>query len=379
MCRSWTFIYKKLVTGGLETFILRLCAFVSEHNVKCKIITNELSATMLEQLSECGTYVCKIKKWNFKNISKNIETGDIAIVFSIPIFAFLKEKFLYNKIILYCVHPYHLTLQDRKNNHTTKLKRIVFRYLIRTGNETGNIIYMDRTIRNAVFEFYGMENKEQGIVFHLPFEDTDLRKEWKDGENFLILTVCRADFPFKSYVIGLIDAVKRLKMEGYNIKLNIVSYGKDIRQIKERIYGQDFIQLIGEIEYDKLAQIYLNADINVGMGSTVIEASKYGIPSIQAKVNSPECGTCGFFHENPEGYGEYEIHEDGKAVYEQLKFVLDRGKKYLSEIGKRSRKIFEEEYIINGYYKKIEAHEIKGQKIIDSLLHRMIYSLYFIK
>lgn len=59
--------------------------------------------------------------------------------------------------------------------------------------------------------------------------------------------------------------------------------------------AQKMIELLGPIDYIELDKYILKSDLYVGIGTTVLEAIKNGIPAIPVRDFSYECLTSGFF------------------------------------------------------------------------------------
>ena len=210
-------------------------------------------------------------------------------------------------------------------------------------------------------------------IYPLPFEMTDKRKEWgNDPEVREVLSICRADFPFKSYILGLIDCIKKINEQNKRAKLRIVSYGKDIDQIKRRIGDCESIELIGETPYDKLTEYYLQADIFVGMGTTILDAAKFGLPAIYANVDSPEFVSCGFFHDNPQAVGI--LDKEGFQGELLVRELVEQDYSELKRLGDMNREIFIQNYSMDSFYKKLQEQEyIRDNSIEKKLIYTMIH------
>ena len=77
------------------------------------------------------------------------------------------------------------------------------------------------------------------------------------------MTIARAEFPFKGYILGLLDW---FASSDSNIRLTIVSYGPDEKKIADRIDSFDEIvkkriTLVGKTDYGQLEKYYKTADL----------------------------------------------------------------------------------------------------------------------
>lgn len=88
------------------------------------------------------------------------------------------------------------------------------------------------------------------------------------------------------------------------LSLTIIGDGPFLEQLKEltRQRGvQGLVVFTGEVPPDLLDSYYNQADVFVGMGTTILEASGRGVPSIVAIGHSRKFETHGFFCDTP-GY-----------------------------------------------------------------------------
>lgn len=350
--RKWIFIYRDFVTGGNETLILRIARHIVNEGSACYLICETVSSEMVRQIVEVGANILKPQRWSTQSVVAEIpEQADVIMTFRITTYFLIKNSYDKCKVVMYCVHPDHLTFFNEKRTCDKKIKQLVFNRIIKTGTDNGTILYMDDESKCEVEKKYHFPIPADSVYF-LPFEKSNAYKCWKAEDSKTILTICRADFPFKSYVLGLVDAAKNIYNEGINLKLKIISYGKDLNQIIQKKEGLDYIELIGEVPYQELEKYYLAADIYVGMGTTILDAARIGIPAIVANVNSPQFMSAGFFHEKPRtcaGFGEGEKGED------LLRTLLMCEASQLKKIGDVARKAFEDIYSMDKYISRVEA------------------------
>lgn len=349
---NWCFLYPHYVTGGLETYVLRMCKYLKRINDSCFVACLSVSDNMQKQFLDVGTEFIYFDNWNRKNIAKTIDNKvDLVISFSLRDYYLMDKYCKHVHSFMYCVHPDHLTMNNREVNIIELAKSWFFRFYIRKGIGKGTLLVMDDNIRNAVKKKYSL-SIDESEVFLLPYFTPHDLKKWghKDGDRYSLLTICRADFPFKSYVLGLIDAVNEISNQ-LKVRLTIVSYGKDIDLIKRKIEGNQNISLLGEIDYNNLKKIYLMSDIYIGMGSTAIEAAGYGLPVILANVNSPSFLSCGYFCDNPQAIGEFD--DSGKEGKELL-YELLCNEDIAIDVANRCRDAFCKNYDIASYVEKIK-------------------------
>lgn len=351
----WCFVYQNYITGGLETYVLRMCKYLNLKKNKVFIMCHTISNEMAVQYKEVGAEILIYDDWNRKKIAKELDSRvDVYISFWLSDYYLLKKYSRHAISIMYCVHPSHLTMDNRKKTPIEILKEIHFYKIIKEGINDKTLIVMDQNVVDEVLKKYKLQIKDSEILL-LPYDRPKFQKNWKNQKyGYKILTICRADFPFKSYVLGLITSVIQLREKGINCTLTIVSYGKDINVVKNKISNHEYITLLGETKYDDLKQLYLESDIYVGMGSTVVEAASYGIPTILANVNSPNFKSCGLFCDNPQSIGI--MKNEGKQGYDLLYDLVSHSPTELNLIGKKCKEAFDKYYCIDEYVEKFLRH-----------------------
>lgn len=115
---------------------------------------------------------------------------------------------------------------------------------------------------------------------------------------------------FKTYNLWMIDVVFRLKKIGLNIIYDIYGDGNLKELMLEKIQAlglTENIFLKGTIDYSAIPKTILNYDCFVGSGTTIIQSSSLGIPSIVGIESSTEPYSYGFFSD----IQGYDYNEDG--------------------------------------------------------------------
>ena len=345
--------------GGSITLIERLCTWAMMNNESIKVYCNDMSnkeiVTKLNRMNvtiECfDTYDSKTL---FLHIYEDLKLGDIQIVSFIlnnylSIEAVKKSHDLDFVNVIYSIHP--ATFYKGTGIKEGAFKSIIlkrYKKTVQRINDNGAIVFMDQDNIESTEKYYGFSFNSPTVIRALPMictplgEDELRSKISKSYDKKIIFTSCRADFPFKSYVLGLVDAIASINKNNIVAKLTIVSYGKDLDVIKGKIKGKNYIKLIQETKYNDLENIYLDSDIYVGMGSTAIEAAKYGLPVILANVNSPDFLSCGFFCDNPQAIGEFDT--DGIDGYKLLTELLKMDRDMFMNLADNCKNVFDNNY-----------------------------------
>lgn len=346
---KWCFVYQNYVTGGLETYVLRMCKYLNDKNDLVVLACASISEEMKLQYMDSGAKIEYFKEWDRKKIARTLDGKiDIFVSFGLSDYFLLRKYANESLSILYCVHDYHLTLQDRKSSILNKMKQVFFKKVIEVGMKDETILIMNEKFYESVCNHYGLPGN-RNCISHLPYPSRALQNKEKKDDICNILTICRADFPFKEYVIGLIDDFQTIDYP--NTKLTVISYGSDINEVKKHISNNQKIELIEKVDYNKLYNFYNRSDIYVGMGSTTIEAASYGIPVINANSYDRSFKSTGFFCDNPHALRNTKFGViDGKQI---LIDTLNMKEDARNILGKRCYSTFMNLFSMDQHYEKI--------------------------
>lgn len=165
-------------------------------------------------------------------------------------------------------------------------------------NQLGMVISMNEACVAGHRELYGYDlwPTPSIVPLGLDFPEIDAGRRRKSNS---ILTVARL-YPMKEYVFGLIDALAVLDAERDRpgLTLTIIGDGPFLEELREftrqRGVGS-LVFFVGTVSPDHLDAYYDQADVFVGMGTTLLEASGRGVPSIVAIGHSRNFESHGFF------------------------------------------------------------------------------------
>ena len=315
------FYNKNLYSGGAETLIYRILVELKKRNIPACVVCETCAEKMKETMEHAGVDIRYDAKF-----AKNVKKNDLVIVFSLKELIEYQIRLL-NKgasVILYMVGLYTLTLQ-RLNEHkiaSRVVKPIMSKY-IQKSISNRNIIFMDRLGVDRTERYYGKTfNVSIDDLFPLPIEieelPADFYKERLNRNIFSILSIARADFPFKGYLKGLIEECTLLNKET-SISLTLISYGKGMKELMDWVKsaeksGFNRINIIGETSYEELNKYIISSNLYVGMATTVLDAAKRGVISIAVQSHTYELKSNYFFHENPCLLGEDPENELNNAI-----------------------------------------------------------------
>ena len=212
----------------------------------------------------------------------------------------------------------------------------------------GGIITADNYYLRGAKDYYKLPD-ESGKNIHnvnigIDIEDVTEASILERADNrrkLKIVSIARAEFPFKGYLIGLLDLLETFKAD-YEIKVSIVSYGNGVQRLENHIKEKNFpenieVKLYGRTEYTKLKEMFSDCTVYIGMGTSVLDAAQYGIPCIVIKPWTMRIiGRDFFSYKHPQVgfYGK----GDESDVLAQILAVMDMTNDEYFSLGKQTRR-----------------------------------------
>ena len=230
--------------------MLRMCQWLYEHNMRSVIVC--ASDSNKEITDKIHSFSTKIICTDIKNAR---QTADIfrelqqeeelhvisfAWTFYMDIERMKKISHLKFDHCLYCIHP-----ETFKKGIGFK-SRLLQEYAIRSYrkiykrmNVNRAIVMMDEINTRESDHYMKVQLDPPPAIIRLPMycqSRSDADNIINDGyDSNIIMTAARADFPYKGYMLGLIDDFVILKKDFPHIKLQIISAGDDIDELKTKI------------------------------------------------------------------------------------------------------------------------------------------------
>lgn len=219
-------------------------------------------------------------------------------------------------IFYYAVAISNIGWPDRAARFLIPLRRMVKpRGVIQEMFARNMVVYMndgllthDRKVRPDVDFPAQMPILRLPVPVHKEKLDRDvILNRARQGEK-TVLTCARLQFPFKGYILDLVDVFAQLSEKYPNVKLKIIGDGDGRDALKARIQKQreevqKKIEWIPGVPYSELQRHLESAYVYVGMGTTLLDACNSGVPSISANCEQEVCETSGFFFEDWDGLG----------------------------------------------------------------------------
>lgn len=334
------FYYPLSVVGGAETLLLRMVRYLVKYGNDVTILSTNINRNYItEQLDE----ICHIVKVNsindilkvherIKGIEQRRDT--FICFFLIDFFQcynIILREHLNIDIIVYVIHPYNLLIDGIKRNCIAKWIAFgTFKNIILNLVKSKKIIFMDDNCIQKTEAFYKLSINHIATKILLPMNilltmsDMCLSNiAMNRTKKKQILAIARTEFPFKGYLVGLIYLFQDIRERFPNVCLLIITTNKALLKKNVMEYGNSHnvkisyknITILENVPYDSLSEYFLSSYVNIGMGTTILDAANYALPSLLVKSYTYGCSFIGFFHEKPTCLSGMAVTTNSSACY----------------------------------------------------------------
>lgn len=312
------FVYKKIITGGCELLIERLGRELTKRSIPTCLIYQSMEQTMLTRFQNTDIELLCSDSWNRNCILPIFDSATksyiVTFVWNDFLICNIKKSYLHT--IFYAVHCQAFEMGRNKAFIIKWLLQRIAKNGIARLNNNGQLLCMDEQTIEFTKDVYGLSELNIPIL-RIAIDVVPENNRIKDGFETKLLTIARAEFPFKGYILGLLDW---FATTNESVFLTIVSYGPDEKKIIEKIESFDEsiklrIKLVGKTDYNQIAQYYEKADLYVGMGTTLLDASLRGLVSIPVKAYTYDLITDSFFFRD---YRKLGLDEGSKSRFSEL-------------------------------------------------------------
>lgn len=315
--------YGKFRTGGIETYWLRIAKWCQNLNYKFYLALEKTNGFIksywcseLEKL-DAETIYYRFSVGSGVTFGKKVIDHDEDITVIVPdaitytAFCYYKTKnhLINMRIVLYILHPDNMIASNRKRAYLNK----PYEKLIK--NQMGkSVIFMDSDCLESAEKFYKMQIDRNAIVrvsYAISELDENTVKNRSKREQFHLMSVSRFDFAFKGYQLGLIKIFDKLVELCPNIRLTVIGtdevgdndeiYAKQLESLEPAI--KERIEWIKRVDYEQLGKYLSKANVYIGMGSTILDASRLGVPSLIMAYGTYDIETLGYFAQHSDIVG----------------------------------------------------------------------------
>jgi glycosyltransferase involved in cell wall biosynthesis len=306
-----------------------------------------------------------------------------------------KMKYRYFQIYFYVIHP--LAADYTKLGSVNK---VYHKAILEPLFQSGNLVFMDEETRDyylcrrqeALRHHSGTAPQTACRIVRIGMElkgwDGKAIADKRNSGIFNIMSVCRMEFPFKGYVLGLVDDFSEICREHKKIRLSIIGDGDDMDILRSKIEAcspdvKERIELLGSVPYKELDAYLKTAHILVGMGTTLLHGAAEGIPCVIASSYQTGHYACGMFQEMPGvlGYMIGEGESQRSCFYKEILKVLRLSDSEYAEICRKTYHEYKKNYDINECMKKLLEIQTEegGPDLAKQMYFKMIRFLIEIK
>ena len=335
--------------GGGQTLILRMCEWLCENAHKVIVLCdNADNKEVVSALQKIGVEIIVIDIYDFEALAiliSKIKKNETVKVINFAWNQYLSLEIAKSKMgiefdnFIYCIHP-QTFMKGAAIGIGFIRRHLVLEYgeILNRINDNKALLMMDEIDWKTTEDYFGRRYNIRQPIIRIPMIiEADVKKEIIMEQGYcgnVIFTSARAEFPFKGYIIGLIDIFEDVLEKYPNSKLVIVSGGNDYAKIEQRIEKctqetQSAITLYKWMEYNKLMDVMKKSKLVVGMGTTILDASRVYKPSIPVCPYTMKCHADGYFENKPKNIAAVNGHVSVKDLINNvLKMSWDEYKNH---------------------------------------------------
>lgn len=383
------------VFGGSQTLIYRMCDWLHEKKIKtvvmCNSADNKEIVSKLENINVVIDCFPPEDYHHTKNMLVSLlkEDKDLLVVnFGFDRYMNIectkaKYHLEFNNIIYDIIPTTFFKGEGVKSKFLKKHAKKVYSSVVLRMLANNAIRTLEDTYITGVRDYYNFTAEEfSPKILRLPMKCKRLdnyEQIIKQGfESDLILSAARADFPFKGYLVGLVDQFCEIKKEKPSVRLKIFSDGGDMHILRDKVNAvpeeiRKDISLNSWINYEELYQEMQKAKVYIGMGTTVMDAALNYKPSVVVSFDTMNCLSAGLFTDNPyctatHGDGYPEATETLRRV---LRSSFDEYKKLCIDNFEVVYKNYNIDYVMNDFVNIKTQNQKCLLKPLERLEHNM--------
>ena len=271
-------------------------------------------------------------------------------------------------------------------NHFACLRRVVKKWIGEQYNrmeQNNNIFYVNQSHAKTATQNYNYHLIDNGVKFtdisklFSPFDESVVRERYIKYK-YNIIAIARFSFPHKGFILGLIDSYTELKKEYKELKLYLIGYGPDAKDVYEKINDienesiKKDIYVLGKIPYSRLAYYFDKSFVNIGVASTIVDGAGRGLISIPVRHYTKTCEGYGFLPESKDFTTS--SHKSTPIEY-YLKFLFGLSLDNYIELSKNAHSTYyiEESEVDKRVLNELNDRNIKQIKSTTNSFYIFIY------
>lgn len=330
-------------TGGLQTLMVRISKWCHSKRIDCLLVFDTYDENMMSILEKEGIeFEASFDKkvlTNLFSVSSEQYENVMLVSFELDDYIYLerlREKADHANHIHHLIYGVNINALLIGEGYPFLIKESLKRFyshLIDDRCSSSAIAFMDREILVSNLIYYNlMKDSPKCSIIPLPvFISSDSEPDYglKESEKH-ILSIARASFPYKGYLIGLVKDFESIAKRNQDVFLDIVSFGEDIDLLHKTIQDcnestKKRIKLHGRSSQSEINALLDQAWVYVGMGTTVLDAANRWVPSVVSWHSTMDNMTSGYFHKNPLILGKgMDAHDASEDIVSILELPLDQ-------------------------------------------------------
>ncbi|QXH69013.1 MULTISPECIES: glycosyltransferase family 4 protein [Pseudomonas] len=375
-----------LAIGGVETYVVRLSKYLSQSgcNVTVTLLSNKYDAGLFNELSNYATVnivehlpFFPASSWinALLPVPKDPVIYDVVHVVDVLTLAYVflnkaRLKFTFLSIGIY--HSMEISWWRGRNIYFRKKMLELY-----DKNVHLTLFPNERTAEMAA----ALSNVDVATLDVLPlgvsFESYSTRQPLQS--SLRIVSIGRL-VDFKVYNKHVIAQLSELRKRA-NFEYFIYGAGPEhaaLISLAETCGVSDYVHFMGEVEYAELPSIFDGAFCFVGSGTTIIEASAAGIPSVVGIESIELPLTCGLFSDvSGYSYNEVSATTVRVGIRETIEMLHSMSPEGYSEVSDKHRQKAKSFDIVETSKRFVELSN--RTPVFDISINRWVAMLSFVK
>ena len=357
-------------TGGLQTFMVRVAQWCKLQNIPCLVIYQTIDQRMLALCAKEALEIQQaenskgreeaLRRFVSKEDSVTLLTFEIAEFLDFERIRATKFRKYSIKHVMYNVSVTGAILGSKISGRVGKIIFNYYRHVVNKFYKNGQLMFMDAETKDVTLRYYRFPEDQADNIMLLPmFISPKPQRTMPDNRK--IMTVARAVFPYKGYLIGLIKDFDKICEIHPETQLHMVAMGKDIDLVKATIaqtINKEKIFLYEGLSLDEICAMLKTVYMYIGMGTTVLDAADAGVPSVVVFHSTMENIASGYFHNIPQVLGSF---GEGRPAAELILETLGLTEEAYLRVCESTFDEYEKNYNIDTNIKQLLAHEVNNK------------------
>jgi hypothetical protein len=351
--------------GGVETLLIRMANnFVLNHQVVILVISKKIVPNLSAEISNDVKIlhvrsfyaVLPNKKQQLRAELNKLFNNSPDVIFSYNMDSLLFSLFVKKlfdkqiKLLTGVYHPNEYSWKPRFFNLSSYFFKKIIKQI-----PVENILFMNEACRKSTSNID--KRFLSSPIVPLPIKFDKCLKGKNTYKKYKIVSIGRIA-SFKTYNFLMLDVMKRLLEVNEDFEYHIYGHGELEDDLKSEIirYGLAHkVFFYGTLPYNKFQNVLSDAFIFIGMGTSIIEASAQGVPSVLAIAGIKEEFSYGWFHEQLDyNVGEPDYDKTMYGITDLILSLYNNQYKYLeySILSLQKACLFSEDVILEDFLDK---------------------------